>query len=249
MIPAKGTVVVVGASSGIGEALARRLAHEARPVAILARREEELERVVSEINAKVGTTRAHGYVHDAAITAEVTPILDRIEQDLGLVDELHYVAGVMPPVEEDEYPTDKDALQVQVNLIGCIAWCNAVAPRFIERKSGHIIGVGSVAGDRGRVGKPGYHASKAGQDTFLESMRNRLWRHGVYTTTIRPGFVETPMTADIELKGAITADKAAELIIKARNRKSTVAYVPIKWWLIMTIVKSIPSFIFRKLSI
>ncbi len=249
MIPAKGTAVVVGASSGIGEAVAKRLAHEARPVAVLARREEELERVVREINEKVGTTRVHGYVHDAAVTGEITPLLDRIEQDLGEVDELHYVAGVMPPVEEDEYPTDKDCLQIQVNLVGCIAWCNAVAPRFLERKSGHIVGVGSVAGDRGRIGKPGYHASKAGQDTFLESMRNRLWRHGVYVTTIRPGPVETPMTADLGLKGMISADKAAELILKARDRKSTVSYVPIKWWLIMTVIKCIPSFVFRKLSI
>ena len=86
-------------------------------------------------------------------------------------------------------------------------------------------------------------------DTYLEALRNRLWRHGVQVTTIRPGFVETPMTAGLQLKGAIAADKAAELILKARDRKKAIAYVPAKWRLIMFVIRNIPSFVFRKLSI
>ena len=105
-------------------------------------------------------------------------------------------------------------------MLGCIAWGNAAARRFLARKHGCFVGVSSVAGDRGRVGRPVYNASKAGMDCYLEALRNRLWRHGVQVTTIRPGFVETPMTAGLKLKGAIAADKAAELILRARDRVS-----------------------------
>lgn len=244
-----GTCIVVGASSGIGLAVARRLALAGRKVAMLARRESELRAQVATTNDVLGREGAFAYVHDAADLDAAEPLFARIEQDLGPVDEVHYVAGVMPTVALDEFDLAKDVQQVQVNLLGCIAWGNAAARRFQARKSGCFVGVSSVAQDRGRVGKPGYHASKAGMDTWLEALRNRLWRHGVQVTTIRPGFVETPMTAGLKLKGAIAADTAAGLILKARDREKAIAYVPGKWRLIMFVIRNIPSFVFRKLSI
>lgn len=244
-----GTCIVVGASSGIGVAVARRLALEGRKVAMLARREPELRAMATAIDDTIGQRRAFPYVHDAADADAVEPLFARIEQELGPVDELHYVAGVMPTVRPDEFDLDKDRQQMQVNALGCIAWCNAAARRFLQRRAGCIVGVSSVAQDRGRIGKPGYHASKAAMDTFLEALRNRLWRHGVQVTTIRPGFVETPMTAGLQLKGAIPADTAAGLILRARDRRRAIAYVPGKWRLIMFVIRNIPSFVFRRLSI
>lgn len=244
-----GTCIVVGASSGIGVALARRLALEGRKVALLARRESELTAMAAQIDDALGKPLAKAYVHDAADLDAAEPLFVRIEQDLGPVDELHYVAGVMPEVRIDEFDLAKDRLQVQVNMLGCMAWCNAAARRFLARKSGCIVGISSVAQDRGRVGRPGYNASKAGMDTFLEGLRNRLWRHGVRVTTIRPGFVETPMTAGLKLKGAISADRAAGLVLKARDRQAAIAYVPGKWRWIMLVIRSIPSFLFRRLSL
>ena len=244
-----GTCIVVGSSSGIGLAVARRLALSGRKVAMLARRSSELAAQVATTNDVLGKPLAHAYVHDAADLDAAEPLFARIEQELGPVDEVHFVAGVMPEVGKDEFDLGKDRLQVQVNMLGCIAWANAAARRFQARKAGCFVGVSSVAQDRGRIGKPGYHASKAGMDTFLEALRNRLWRHGVQVTTIRPGFVETPMTAGLKLKGAIPADKAAELILKARDRGAAIAYVPGKWRLIMFVIRNIPSFVFRRLSI
>jgi NAD(P)-dependent dehydrogenase (short-subunit alcohol dehydrogenase family) len=244
-----GTCIVVGASSGIGLAVARRLALAGRKVAMLARRESELRAQVATTNDVLGREGAFAYVHDAADLDAAEPLFARIEQNLGPVDEVHYVAGVMPTVALDEFDLQKDVQQVQVNQLGCMAWGNAAARRFQARKAGCFVGVSSVAQDRGRVGKPGYHASKAGMDTWLEALRNRLWRHGVQVTTIRPGFVETPMTAGLKLKGAIAADTAAGLILKARDRKKAIAYVPGKWRLIMFVIRNIPSFVFRKLSI
>lgn len=244
-----GTCIVVGASSGIGLAIARRLAQSGRKVALLARRENELQAQVALINETLGKEMASAYVHDAADVDAAEGLFAKIETDLGQVDELHFVAGVMPEVGPDEFDLDKDRLQVNVNMLGCIAWGNAAARRFQERKGGSIVGVSSVAQDRGRIGRPVYNASKAGMDTYLEALRNRLWRHGVRVTTIRPGFVETPMTADLQLKGAISADKAAELILKAQQKQKAIVYVPGKWRLIMFVIRNIPSFVFRKLSI
>ena len=249
MSPRTGTCIVVGASSGIGLAVARRLAHSGRTVALLARREVELGAQVDLVNEALGREAAAAYVHDASDVDAVEPLFARIEADLGDVDEVHFVAGVMPEVGADEFDLEKDRQQVQVNFLGAIAWGNAAARRFQERKKGCIVGVTSVAQDRGRIGRPVYNASKAGMDTYLEALRNRLWRHGVQVTTIRPGFVETPMTSGLELKGAIAADKAAELILKARDRKKAIAYVPGKWRLIMFVIRNIPSSVFRKLSI
>lgn len=249
MTPRTGTCIVVGASSGIGAALARRLCGEGRKVALLARREGELRAIAATIDGALGPGRAACYVHDAADPVAAEALFARIEAEQGEVDELHYVAGVMPAVGADEYDTAKDALQLQVNALGCMAWCNAAARRFSARGRGCIVGVSSVAQDRGRVGKPGYHASKAAMDTFLESLRNRLWRRGVQVTTIRPGFVETPMTAGLPLRGAIPADAAAACILRARDRRRAVAYVPWKWRPVMFVIRHIPSVVFRRLTI
>ncbi len=244
-----GTCIVVGASSGIGVAVARRLALSGRKVAMLARREADLRAHAAGIDDALGRQAAFPYVHDAADLDAAEPLFARIEQELGEVDELHYVAGVMPEVGPDEFDLAKDRLQVQVNMLGCIAWGNAAARRFSARGRGCIVGVSSVAQDRGRIGRPVYNASKAGMDTYLEALRNRLWRRGVRVITIRPGFVETPMTAGLRLRGAIPADKAAELILRARDAESAIAYVPGKWRLIMFVIRNIPSFVFRRLSI
>lgn len=245
---AQRVAVVVGASSGVGLALARRLALAGQRVAMLARRPSELDNQAGLIAQATDAERVRAFVHDCGDLESVEPMLERIEAEMGSVDDLYFVAGVMPEVGPEEYSTEKDALQFQVNTLGCVAWCNAMAPRMIERKAGRIVAVTSVAGDRGRSGRPGYCASKAGQDAHLEAIRNRLFQHGIPVTTIRLGQVHTPMTAGLDLKGALTADQAAEAIQKARG-KGRVVYVPFKWRIIMGVIKSIPSFVFRRLNI
>ena len=136
-----GSCIVVGASSGIGLAIARRLAQAGRKVAMLARRDGELRAQVALINETLGREAAFAYQHDVADVDAAEALFATIERDLGDVDELHFVAGVMPEVGPDEFDLDKDRLQVQVNMLGCIAWGNAAARRFLARKAGSIIGV------------------------------------------------------------------------------------------------------------
>lgn len=244
------TAIVVGASSGIGAALARQLAKDGCRVALLARRGAEVERIAQELRDTHGPDRARAYAHDVTRYAEAEPLWQRIESELGPVDELHYVAAILMPLALDEFDTDKDRVQFEVNAIGCCAWVNAAARRFQERKRGRIVGVSSVAQDRGRIGRPSYCASKAGMDTFLESVRNRLWRKGVQVTTIRPGFVDTQMVKGVEKPiWLISAERAAELILRAVRKRKAIAYVPGRWRLLMAVIRSIPSFVFRKLNV
>ena len=118
-------------------------------------------------------------------------------------------------------------------------------------RGGCIVGISSIAGDRGRRGAPAYGASKAGFTTFLESLRNRLSRAGVNVVTIRPGFVDTAMTRGMEgLFWLISADRAAEIILgHARAGGSRDRHVPARWGLVSLVIRCIPSWLFRRLSI
>jgi NAD(P)-dependent dehydrogenase (short-subunit alcohol dehydrogenase family) len=193
---------------------------------------------------------ALGLAHDVTDLAGIDPLWQRIEQQLGQVDALYFAAGILEPVGADEFDTDKDKRHFDINTMGAVGWVNAAARRFGPRGRGTIVGISSVAQDRGRVGRPAYNASKAGMDTHLEAVRNRLWRQGVTVTTIRPGFVATPMTEGGEgLFWVISADRAAELVIAAARKRRAVVYVPARWRLMMFVIRNIPSFVFRKLSV
>jgi short-subunit dehydrogenase len=238
-------VVIVGASSGMGEAMARQLARAGADVAIVARREAELTRLASELPRKL-----HPYVHDVSNVDEVPALFERIERDLGPVDGLIYAAGVMPKIEESEYAFEKDRAMVSVNLLGAMAWMNQAAARFEAARAGTILGISSIAGERGRRGNPAYCTTKAALSTYLESLRNRCSRYGVNVVTIKPGFVDTAMTRGMKgLFWLISAEKAAKhALALARKGTSGSAFVPSRWALVAFIVRSLPSFIFRKLN-
>lgn len=233
----------------MGEALARQLARQGCQVALVARRESELARIAAAINQ--GTTGpARSYVHDVREYACVPALFQQITHDLGGLDLIIYAAGVMPLIGEDEYAFDKDRLTFETNVLGGIAWLNEAAQRFERAQTGTIIGISSVAGDRGRRGFPAYCASKAALNTYLEALRNRVGRHGVRIVTIKPGPVDTPMTKEVTKKPMlISAEEAAQSILAAAGAGKRVAYVPGKWRPIMWILRHIPSPVFQKLNV
>lgn len=242
--------VVVGASSGIGAAIAMQLAATGCHVALIARREAELKHIADEINA-AGSPLASVYIHDVREYETVPALMQQIARDMGGIDLIVYSSGIMPAIAPDEYSFDKDRQMIEVNLLGAIAWLNEAAQRFERAKAGTIIGISSVAGERGRRGSPVYGTTKAALDTYLESLRNRLSRYGVQVVTVKPGPVATPMTADLDQKSLlllITADKAAAAILSGAGRGKTLIYVPWLWQPIFLIIRAIPSFLFRKLN-
>jgi short-subunit dehydrogenase len=240
--------VVVGASSGIGEAIARQLGAAGCRVALVARRQDALERLADEI----GRDRALVFAHDVTRGDEVRALFPEICRGLGGLDLFVYAAGVMPEVGIDEWEFAKDRDIVTVNVLGAMAWIDQVAQRFERSRGGTLVGISSVAGDRGRRGNPAYHASKAALDTFLESVRNRVGRAGVKVVTVKPGPVDTPMTRSMardRLPFLISADAAARATLAAAARGARVAYVPARWRPIMFVLRNVPSAIFQRLDL
>lgn len=241
----KRRAIVIGASSGIGEALTQKLVQEGYYVAAVARRADLLATLCESLNGQ-----AKAYVHDVTDTASVPALFQKIVQELGGLDLVVYAAGIQPLVAPNEYNLEKDAAMIQVNLLGAIAWLNETAVRFERTKSGHIVGISSIAGDRGRVASPVYNTSKAGLSTYLEALRNRLSRHGVTVTTIKPGFVDTILLKNAaKVFWVISTQQAAAQIYRAIVQHKQTVYVPARWGLVALIIQHIPSFIFRRLKI
>ncbi len=240
--------LIVGASSGMGQALATLLARRGAQVALVARRETEL----AQLQQTLGAARARYYVHDVRQRDEIPALFQRIAHDLGGLDLVIYAAGILPESPPETYDTGQDAEVLAINLLGAVAWLNEAAARFAQTGSGTIIGISSVAGDRGRRANPAYGASKAALTTYLEALRNRLTVKGVTVITIKPGYVATPMLAGAKIPAffpVISPDRAAQEIMAAAIRKQQVAYVPGVWGPLMGLVRSIPSRIFRRLNV
>lgn len=243
--------VLVGAAGGIGAALARRLAREGYVLALLDRSDDTLNPLCDEINQTHGETRAVPYEHDVTAYDKVPDLFRKVVAELGGIDLFVYVAGVIYFPALDEFNFAEDQKMVAVNLLGAMAWMSEVAPVFQSMRGGQIVGVSSVAGDRGRVSNPGYNTSKAGFTCYLEALRNRLTRHGVHVLTVKPGMVKTQM---LDLPNApkpmlaVTPEQAADGIWNAIQKRKQVAYVSGLWRWVMLVIKQIPSVVFRRLN-
>jgi decaprenylphospho-beta-D-erythro-pentofuranosid-2-ulose 2-reductase len=231
-------VIVVGASSGIGAELVRLMIERGDRVAAVARRGDRLEELEGALR----------FAHDVRRTEEIPALFQDICGQLGGLDMIVYAAGVMPEVGPEEFDTEKDLQMIDVNFAGAVAWLNQAAIRFQNTKAGTIVGIGSVAGERGRQGQPVYNASKAAFKAYLEALRNRLSRQGVKVVTIKPGPTATEMTAHMDQSGMMPARQAAELILKKSPREGEHFLKPTHA-IIFAIIRNIPSFILRRLKI
>ncbi|MSQ81973.1 MAG: SDR family NAD(P)-dependent oxidoreductase [Myxococcales bacterium] len=241
------TIIIVGASSGIGAALAQALAQPGRTLGLVARRPAELSAVAAQVTALGATAVVRPC--DAADLSAVGACWQDLLAQLGSCDALVYSAGVMPDVGPSEFDSVKDRHIIEVNVIGAMAWLNCGATYMQERKRGVLCGISSVAGDRGRRLAPAYASSKAALNTYLEALRNRLSVQGVSVVTIKPGPVRTPMLGGSKLPLTVDAAVAARRIAVALQRGEHTVYVHWGYRAIMGIIVCIPSFIFRRLAI
>jgi short-subunit dehydrogenase len=240
--------ILVGASSGIGAALARQLAGQGYTLALLSRRTEMLTELCDEINQASGEVRARAYTHDVCDHESIPLLLQSILADLGGLDLFIFNSGISLPAGLKKYDFDKDRRTIEVNLLGAMAWLNPVSILFQNLKVGQIVGISSVAGERGRVGNPAYNASKAALSCYLEALRNRLSRYGVHVLTVKPGFVETDLLAGARgTFWVITAQQAARDICQAIRKHKQDVYTPARWRWVMLVIRNIPSILFRRM--
>lgn len=241
--------IVVGASTGVGAEIACQLAAQGAAVALLGRREDELRAVAKRIET-AGQGRAIVVRHDATAFEEVPALFERLVRELGGLDVLVYAAGVMHGSEESHYDFPRERQMIEVNVLGAMAWANPAAAMFEAARTGTLVAISSIAGERGRRTNPGYTTSKAALSVYWEALRNRVSRYGVNVVTVKPGYVDTAMTKGMKgLFWLISADKAARIILDtARRGGSPSVFVPARWGLVALIVRHLPSFLFRRLN-
>jgi len=222
-----GTVAVVtGASSGIGAALARRLAAEGCRVGLVARRPDRLADLAGEIRATGGTAAVA--TADVGDRDQVSAAFAALRGELGPVDLLVANAGVGVPTTLEPVNTPAVEEMFRVNVLGVVYAIEAVLPEMLRRATGHIAAVSSLAGFLGLPGESGYCATKAAVNTYLDGLRIHLRGRGVRVTTLCPGFVRTPMTAvnDFHMPWLLEADEAARRMVRALRRGRKVYRFP-----------------------
>lgn len=242
----KAPVLVLGARSDIGKAVAHEFASLGHPIQLAARNVTSLETDKTDIALRYAVdVTLHEF--DALVTDSHAAFVDGLD----LPEIVVCAVGLMGEQSENEQDTDAAARVLRSNFEGPASILAVLANRFEDRGTGVLVGISSVAGDRGRASNYVYGAAKAGFTAFLSGLRNRLAKKGVHVVTVLPGFVATRMTEGMDLPEKLTAEPAevASAIARAVTKGKDVIYVRPIWRLIMLIIRNIPETIFKRTSI
>ena len=243
------TTIVFGATSAISQSYLNLVATRCEQLVLLARDEEKLQQIASHVSA-VSDARVRTVACDLADISRHADVINDVFRDVDEVDCALISYGVL--TDQERCHEDVDYLLQQFNLNGTstISLAAHVGRELAARGAGTLAVIGSVAGDRGRQSNYCYGAAKAAVESFLSGQRGYLSKSGVNVLTIKPGFVDTPMTSAFK-KSFLWAspDKVAADIDNAVRKGRSVLYTPWFWRFIMLIIKSIPEFIFRRLPL
>jgi len=243
-------VLIIGATSAIAEAAARSFAARGDALFLVARNAEHLRAVVADLNIR-GAARADSATLDVTDFAAHEAVIEKAERDLGGIEIALIAHGTLSDQAQCEQSVDVMRREFDVNALSTLALLTALANRMEARRTGTLAVISSVAGDRGRQSNYVYGAAKAAVSTFLGGLRQRLAKSGVTVLTIKPGFVDTPMTAAIANKGALWAqpDRVAAGIVQAIDRRRNIVYLPWFWRWIMLGIRHIPEPLFKRLKL
>ena len=243
MVAAK-TALLIGATSDIGRAVARRLAAQGWALQLAARDATALEREARDLQARTGKApRLHQWdaLEDGLLVDELEPLPDLVVCVVGLL-------GDQASSERDTAASER---VMRTNYTAPALLLGALAQHFERRGSGVIVGVSSVAGDRGRAANYVYGSAKAGFTAFLSGLRGRLARHGVHVVTVKPGFVYTRMTEGMDFPALLAAspEQVAEAIVRAVRRRRNVVYVGRVWRFAMLLIRALPEGMFKRMKL
>lgn len=242
-------MILAGATDGLGKALAKHYASEGFWVTILGRDPAKLATVVAELRGKSAVATVNGIVCDLADETRREPAFHEAIALSGHCDLFVYAAGVMNEGDRVTARFAEDGPMLETNTVAAVHLLGLFANYFRAAGRGHIVGISSIAGDRGRKANPAYCASKAALTTYLEGLRNRLHPFGVRVTTVKPGYVATRM---IEGKPGLfwvaPADVAARTIARRVADGHEVFYVYRRWALFGLALKTIPRLLFKRVG-
>ena len=242
-------VVFVGATRGMGRALARRMAERGEQLFLLGRDAEALERTASDLAVR-GAAGPVGHADlDLEDTAGFEAALDRATEVLGDFDTVVITAGLFATQEDLEADPALAERLTRVNFTNTVFLCEQVRKRLLARGGGTLCVFSSVAGERGRKPVVIYGASKAGLSHYLEGLDHKHRADGLKVVTVKPGFVKTGMTAGLQPPPfAGEPDQVADIVLGAIDRGSPVVYAPGAWALVMAVIRRLPRAVMRRVG-
>ena len=246
----QGTAVAIfGATSAIAQSVARIYAAEGARFFLAGRNEEHLQAVAEDLRVR-GACDVHVETADLALIETCAPLCDAATRALGVIDVALVAHGTLPDQAlcERDPAALRDALAVNFTSYACLL--TQLANAMEAQGRGSLVAIGSAAGDRGKRRNYIYGAAKSGIATLQEGLMGRLARAGVRVTLVKPGFVDTPMTAAFA-KGPlwISSERAGRIIVRAIRKGTTTVYVPWFWRWIMAVLRVVPQRLFSRLDL
>ena len=240
-------LLLIGGTSAIGEQVARQLVTAQVGLHLMARDMGRLDAVAADLKIR-GAQRVETKRLDITDVDDLVGCITRAVKTLGGLDALILVAGQLPDQAEVDCDSRLLRATMEVNATSAMVLLNEAAAFFEHQGHGQIVAIGSVAGDRGRATNYAYGAAKGALEIFLSGLRQRLHKSGVQVLLVKPGFVDTPMTAAFK-KGPLWAspERVARDIVRAMEKGKSVIYTPWWWRWIMLVIRLIPEAIFVRL--
>lgn len=243
-------VLILGATSAIAQEAAKIFAARGDKLVLAGRSAPKVEAVAADLRQR-GAAAVETEIADLADAATHEALVNGAVAKLGGLDTVLLAYGTLGDQKKCEQDWAAAELELRTNFVSAASLLGRVANVLEAQRSGTIAVISSVAGDRGRQSNYVYGSAKAALSAFTSGLRNRLFKSGVAVVTIKPGFVDTPMTAAFPKGGPLWAkpEKVARSIVRAIDARKTIVYVPFFWRWIMLIIKSVPEFMFRKLKL
>lgn len=242
-------IIIFGATSAIAIEVAKIYSNQVEEILLAARNEEKLKSIKADLETR-GNAKIEYMVQDANDSNSLKDFIPRALEKLQSFDLLFVAHGTLPQQTKIENDYTTISKEIQTNFLSVVDLTTQAADYLEKQGKGTIAVISSVAGDRGRQSNYVYGSAKGAVSLFLQGLRNRLTPKGVHVCTIKPGFVDTPMTADVpKNKLFASPDAVAKGIVNAIKKQKDVVYLPFIWKFIMTIIRNIPEGIFKKMKL
>jgi short-subunit dehydrogenase len=242
-------VLIVGATSAIAHETAKMFAADGAWLFLVARHPEKLAAVADDLRVR-GAGKIETFLSDANYLNRHALMLTAALEAFGDLDTVLIAHGTLPNQRRCEQRIEETMQELTTNALSVIALLTLIAEHFEQQKRGCIAVITSVAGDRGRQSNYVYGAAKGAVSIFLQGLRNRLYQAGVAVVAIKPGFVDTPMTAAIPKNFLFAKPRTVgKSIYKAMLQRKNIVYVPWFWRWMMLIIKCIPEGVFKRMRL
>ena len=243
-------LLILGANSAMARALARKLAGPDVRLLLAGRNIQEIEKTAADIQLRCQQCpQPLVFPFEADKTETHEAFLRRVLDKAGAIDAAYLFFGQMYAQTEAQNDFRLTREMLMINYVGAVSILEQLAAYMEERRNGLIVGVSSVAGDRGRQSNYLYGSSKAALSAYLQGLRNRLARSNVHVLTVKPGMVDTPMTRDLK-KGLLFSkpEVIADGIVRAVRKRKDSVYLPGYWRWIMWVIRQVPETVFKRMK-